>query len=283
MTRDEVIIAPFQTGDELLIPSLVREVYGDGYDSRFYGAESIAEMVHDGLLLILAKEKGSGRLLGMTGFATEAANPCLWRTFRRMVSPSARGCGIASLCEAEGERLLVEGGKADGFYAQLDVKSPSNPMLAKHGFSLTAVLPAFLGRSAQTFWFKLTGCDGGSREAEAESRQSIHAIFRVSTDLGTRRLFFQSGGANLFAQLAVWAPDSAVTELILSSPTDEDLAYLKSNGWTPCGVLPLWGFSPARLYLKFRGETHMPPTPEWANGAAELWNSLSGLSTPDGV
>lgn len=148
MTRGEAEIMPFRAGDEREIPALVRSVYGGNYDRRFYEPSAIARMVGEGLFLVAARRGGC--LVGMTGFRAEgSSNRRLFRTYRRMVAPEARGLGLARAMEDLGERFLIEEGLPEGFYAQVEASSPSNRLLSECGFALTAAEPAVGKRAAR--------------------------------------------------------------------------------------------------------------------------------------
>jgi len=124
----------------------------------------------------------------MTGFRAEAgSNRRLFRTYRRMVAPEARGLGLARAMEELGERFLIKEGLPGVFYAQVEASSPSNRLLSECGFALTAVEPAVGERAADLFVQKIGVCSRRTgRDGLAEC--GVYGVGRPAGAKDRRRL-----------------------------------------------------------------------------------------------
>lgn len=270
MTRGETEIMPFRAGDEREIPALVRSVYGENYDRRFYEPSAIARMVDDGLFLVAARR--GGRLAGMTGFRAEgSSNRRLFRTYRRMVAPEARGLGLARAMEELGERLLFERDLADAVYAQIEANSPSNRLLAGCGFALTAAEPAAEARAAQTFLFKeLEPVRGGLNE-----NGSLTAAYAAADGPLAQRIDAARVGRGLFDALERLCREGKTLELFMPPPSAEDRERLRALGFFRCGVARRWRpDGDSEIFMKVFARAELPAPPLRDERTLALWEAV---------
>lgn len=262
----DVYIAPFGIGDERLVPALVKAVYGRGYDSRFYEPSSVLEMVRSGLFLMMARTKD--RAVGMSGFFhDDAPNQKLWRSARRMVLPEARGCGIASACEAWGQERLFSAGTADAVYANISASSASWGLLRQNGYVLTALEPAAGNREAQLFAFKIARqkkrtvwlpVEYGPEIAMITASLSpqwhclpafgacppdARTVGEVRDEEAFLRISVKLAGADFEECLNRWERRKETVQVFLSLNVEwhnEAVACLRRRGYYFCGLAPLW-------------------------------------------
>lgn len=270
MTRGEAEIMSFRAGDEREIPALVRSVYGGNYDRRFYEPSAIARMVGEGLFLVAARR--GGRLVGMTGFRAEgSSNRRLFRTYRRMVAPEARGLGLARAMEDLGERFLIEEGLPEGFYAQVEASSPSNRLLSECGFALTAAEPAVGKRAAQTFLFKeLEPVRGKLNE-----NGSLAVAYTMADAPPVQRIDAARAGRGLFDALERLCREGKTLELFMPPPSEEDRERLRGLGFFSCGVARRWRpDGDGEIFMKTFARAELPAPPLQDERTLALWEAV---------
>lgn len=270
MTACKADVSLFRAGDEKLIPALVRSVYGETYDRRFYDPQTVARMASGGLILVVVHN--GCRVIGMTGFCAEgSANRRLFRTYRRMVAPEARGLGLAHAMEVVGERLLLERGLAEAVYAQIEAHSPSNRLLAGCGFVLTAVEPAVEDRPAQTFLFKdLTpDCNAGERPESIP----LKAEYTISDGPLERRINI-SCAVGLTAVLDGLCCENRTLELFLPRGI-VPAAELCARGFFRCGAAPCWRENGgSEIFMKVSTRAVLPEPPLQDKQTMALWETV---------